>query len=928
MVALLLLKKAFVLKKAPKKIVKKSRALIAKKVYVSTLAGGGTPGYVDGPGTSAKFHWPEDVAVDSAGNVYVVDHWNHCIRKIDSKGNVSIFAGNRRFAENGKWYADGQGTSASFYLPHGIAVDNTGNVYGADYGNHCIRKIDSKGYVSTLAGSGPIGKDAGGYADGPGTSARFDYLEGITVDNTGNVYVADRYNHRIRKIDSKGYVSTLAGSGPTGKDAGGYADGPGISARFNQPVGVAVDNAGNVYVTDEYNHRIRKIDTKRNVSTLAGSGPTGGVGEYADGPGTSARFYLPWGIAVDNTGNVYVADSFNHCIRKIDRKGNVSTLAGHGTGWYEAGGYADGRGISARFNNPRGIAIDNAGNLYVADYWNHCIRKITYAPIKVSADLKKTPEKIPEKASAVFVQIEGGTFMMGSPSSEPERIDIEVQRRVTVSSFYMSNYQLTQREYEEVMGNNPSTFKGDNLPVENVSWYDAIEYCNKRSIKEDLTPAYTIDKNRRDPNNKNSRDRVEWLVTWNKKANGYRLPTEAEWEYACRAGTTTPFNTGNNITSEQANYYGHYPYNNNNAQGICRETTTPVGSFAPNAWGLYDMHGNVWEWCWDWLGGYKTAAQTDPTGAVSGSSRVIRGGSWCDYARDLRSAGLGGNAPDWSGHAGIRPVRSSILRQDKSVQSTFEQTRISNDFVQIKDDTSAQTRISNDFVPIEGGTFMMGSPASETDRGDSETQHRVTVSAFYMSKYQVMQSEYEDVMESNPSYFKGANLPVERVSWFDTITYCNKRSIREGFTPAYTINGENVTWDRNANGYRLPTETEWEYACRAGTTTPFNTGNNITTDQANYKGTLPYNNNAEGIFREKTTPVGSFAPNAWGLYDMHGNVLEWCWDWDEEFSLLGGGHIVRGGSWNFPALTLRSAYRDGLSSGYWDNHIGFRLVRS
>ena len=291
-------------------------------------------------------------------------------------------------------------------------------------------------------------------------------------------------------------------------------------------------------------------------------------------------------------------------------------------------------------------------------------------------DQINTQKKPPE-----FVYIEGGTFMMGSPDSEVSRGSGEVQHRVTISPFYISNYQVTQKEYKKVMRTNPSEFKGDNLPVENVTWYDAIEYCNKRSIKEGLTPAYTIDKSRKDPNNENVYDDKKWTVTWNKKANGYRLPTEAEWEYACRAGTTTPFNTGNNITTDQANYKGTYPYNNNgkgfdsyrgdidvfgnpynhNPTGICREKTTPVGSFAPNPWGLYDMHGNVWEWCWDWRGAYSTESQTDPVGAVAGAYRVIRGGAWGTRGHNLRSANRSHvNTFYRNSDGGFRLVRSSI----------------------------------------------------------------------------------------------------------------------------------------------------------------------------------------------------------------------------------------------------------------------------
>ncbi|MCL1865120.1 MAG: formylglycine-generating enzyme family protein [Spirochaetes bacterium] len=276
--------------------------------------------------------------------------------------------------------------------------------------------------------------------------------------------------------------------------------------------------------------------------------------------------------------------------------------------------------------------------------------------IFTGAEIKGENTAVP----ANFVQIKGGTFIMGSPSSEAGRNDNESQHRVTVSSFYMGKYEVTQEEYIEVMGSNRSRWQGFDLPVENVSWYDAIEYCNKRSVKEGLTPAYTIDKDRKDPNNEATDmfDKNQWVVTWNRKANGYRLPTEAEWEYACRADTKTPFNTGDNITTDEANYKGDKPYNNN-AKGIDRRKTTPVGSFKPNAWGLYDMHGNVWEWCWDWYGAYSVAAQTDPEGPSSGAFRVERGGSWFNFGQHLRSAFRGGKLTPylWNINLGFRLVR-------------------------------------------------------------------------------------------------------------------------------------------------------------------------------------------------------------------------------------------------------------------------------
>ena len=252
----------------------------------------------------------------------------------------------------------------------------------------------------------------------------------------------------------------------------------------------------------------------------------------------------------------------------------------------------------------------------------------------------------------------------------------------------------------------------------------------------------------------------------------------------------------------------------------------------------------------------------------------------------------------------------------------------------------AETKIPEGFVLIKGGPFIMGSPDSESERGDDEAQHRVTVSSFYMSKYQVTQSDYEGVMDVNPSNFKGYNFPVENVSWYDAIEYCNNRSIKEGLTPAYTVDGNDVTWNRSANGYRLPTEAEWEYACRAGAESPFSTGKNITTNQANYDGNYPYNNNATGTYRDKTTKVGNFAPNPWGLHDMHGNVWEWVWDWylstyygesgnteDPVGASTGAVRVIRGGSWSLGASYLRSALRSYIGPSGWVSDIGFRVLR-
>jgi formylglycine-generating enzyme required for sulfatase activity/flavodoxin len=277
--------------------------------------------------------------------------------------------------------------------------------------------------------------------------------------------------------------------------------------------------------------------------------------------------------------------------------------------------------------------------------------------------MPESPQTSPAAIEAPedFVPIEGGTFTMGSPESEAWREDDEVEHSVTVSDFYMSAYEVTQAEYQAMMGENPSTFSGDeNLPVEGITWFDAIAYCNIRSEAEGLTPVYTVDGRN---------------VSWDRQANGYRLPTEAEWEYACRAGTTTPFNTQNSISAEEANYYGNYPYqiednyfsqdNLETKPGEYRQTTVPVGSFSPNGWGLYDMHGNVREWCWDYYGPYSAESQTDPTGPASGSLRVNRGGGWNDFAKHLRSAYRASTPPsNASFNLGLRLVLGAAVASE------------------------------------------------------------------------------------------------------------------------------------------------------------------------------------------------------------------------------------------------------------------------
>lgn len=258
-----------------------------------------------------------------------------------------------------------------------------------------------------------------------------------------------------------------------------------------------------------------------------------------------------------------------------------------------------------------------------------------------------------------MVPIPDGSCLMGSPADEPWRSVDEVQHSVTLGGFLMGAHEVTQAEYVALMGENPSHFVGDTLPVESVTWYDAIAYCNARSQAEGLAPAYIIEDDR---------------ITWNLSADGYRLPTEAEWEYACRAGTLTPFNTETSISVEEANYWGHYPYqieenyfaqeNLETKPGIYREETVPVGSFAPNRWGLCEMHGNVSEWVWDAYAAYDTAQTDNPAGTADGAQRVYRGGAWNDFAKNLRSAYRAAMQPELAAfNVGFRVARGAVASE-------------------------------------------------------------------------------------------------------------------------------------------------------------------------------------------------------------------------------------------------------------------------
>ena len=475
-----------------------------------------------------------------------------------------------------------------------------------------------------------------------------------------------------------------------------------------------------------------------------------------------------------------------------------------------------------------------------------------------------------------------GSFIMGSPVDEVGRDMIydETQHPVTLTKgFWMGQYEVTQAQYESVMETDPSQFRGVDHPVDSISWNDAKAFCEKL----------------------NEAVQTEGLLPEGYK---YALPTEAQWEYACRAGTTTALNNGKDLSDEwdgpEIEEVGWYLFNSG-------AMSQPVGQKQPNAWGLYDMHGNVFEWCTDWFANYPAGEQTDPTGAETGENKVMRGGSWDSVAGYCRSAFRRPGAPDVpDNRAGLRLI---LVKDGAGQEITIPLAE----------------GVDLEIVMIEPGTFIMGSPEDELGREGDEIQHEVTLTREYgMGKYEVTQAQFEAIMGTNPSDFKGADLPVEQVSWDDAMEFCKKLTAKEKAAGRLPEGYE----------YTLPTEAQWEYACRAGTTTALNSGKNLSDkDQCpemDEVGWYYYNSD------DATHSVGQKKPNAWGLYDMHGNVWEWCLDWygdypssavtDPKGPSSDSYRVVRGGSWSDGANYCRSARRGYGYPGISFIFYGFRVA--
>jgi YD repeat-containing protein len=337
---------------------------------IITVAGHGDPVFEgdDGPAVAAGLETPWGVAVDAAGHVYATNSGeqgpvpNHRIRKVDGNGFITTVAG---IGDPGFSGDGGPATAARLNYPIAVATDAQGHLYIAERDNHRVRKVDPGGTITTVAGDGTAGFGGDG---GPATSAQLNTPVGVVADAQGNLYIADSQNHRIRRVDPGGVITTVAGDGAAGFGGDG---GAATSAQLNVPSGVALDSAGHLYIGDLENHRIRRVDPGGVISTVAGDGTAGFGGD--GGPATSAQLHDPAGVAVDSVGALYIADTDNNRIRKVTAGGTITTVAGNGTADFTGDG---GPATAAALNYPTGVALDSAGSLYIADRDNNRIRKI------------------------------------------------------------------------------------------------------------------------------------------------------------------------------------------------------------------------------------------------------------------------------------------------------------------------------------------------------------------------------------------------------------------------------------------------------------------------------------------------------------------------------------------------------------------------
>ena len=334
---------------------------------LTTVAGNGAGTYSGdgGPAINASLYSPQGVAVDAAGNLFIADYYNNRVRKVSTNGLISTVAG------GGNGGDGGLATNASLGNPASVALDGTATLFIADYYNSRIRAVGTNGIISTVAGTGTRSYSGDG---GPATDATFTLPTGLALDGLGNLFIAAPANQCVRAVNTDGVIQTVAGIGTNSSKNGAYSGDGGVAtnASLNGPSGVGADSLGNLFIADNGNNRIRKVDTSGIITTVAGNGTAGYSGDGAFA--TNASLQFPDGVAVDSLGDLFIADTGNNLLREVTANGIITTVAGNGTGAYSGDG---GPATNASLFRPRGVTVDSSGNLFIADSYNNRIRKVT-----------------------------------------------------------------------------------------------------------------------------------------------------------------------------------------------------------------------------------------------------------------------------------------------------------------------------------------------------------------------------------------------------------------------------------------------------------------------------------------------------------------------------------------------------------------------
>ncbi|RZF05149.1 RICIN domain-containing protein [Streptomyces sp. SCA2-2] len=334
---------------------------------ISTIAGAGTAGFGgdNGAAVSAQLKHPYEMAVSSTGVLYISDYSNHRVRQITTDGKISTVAGTGAAGSGGD---SGHATKAQLNCPRQIATGGDGAVYIADAGGNRVRRVGSDGVISTVAGTGAAGS---GGDSGPATKAQLNKPFGVAVDGDGVLYISEFGGHRVRRVGTDGIISTVVGTGTAGSAGDG---GPAAKAQLNSPYGITVDSTGILYIADSGRNRVRRVGTDGIISTVVGTGTAGSAGD--GGPATEAQLNKPYGITVDSTGILYVAEYGGHRVRRVGTDGVVSTVAGSGTAGFAGD---EGPAVEAQLNCPFGLTVDSVDSLYIADHLNHRVRKVASA---------------------------------------------------------------------------------------------------------------------------------------------------------------------------------------------------------------------------------------------------------------------------------------------------------------------------------------------------------------------------------------------------------------------------------------------------------------------------------------------------------------------------------------------------------------------